>query len=173
VTQGRGHPIPASENEKIGTNVAIIDKIDKALGIYAGMPGSAPTSGRFASWLARNGGQVGDLIAQEIDPKGVNARAIIADINSQIMLARSGAAVTDQEAKRLIALLPSASDKPEVIREKLAEVRETYAGLLRNQTAQYTRENGFIPSDTAGRVLSAPVPTAPQGGDLKKKYGLE
>lgn len=170
VTPGRGHPIPGSENEKISAGVTLISNLDKALGEYSGVPDAKP-SDRTAGFISRNFGQLGDQAAQIMDPGGVRARALISDVTSQIMLARSGAAVTEGEAKRLIGMIPSPADKPQTIIEKLGQIRSTYAEMLRNQTAQYTPKNGFIPHEGAERVLGGS--SAPGGSDLKKKYGLE
>ncbi len=153
------HPIPASENDKIAAGVSLITSVDKALQSYKGE--GVPTSGRGAGFISRNLGQTGDLIAQEIDPSGVKARALIADITSQVMLARSGAAVTEGEAKRLMGMIPSPADKPQTIVDKLQQIRDTYAGILKSQTAQYTPQRGFAPHEGAQKILN---PSAPQGG---------
>ncbi|HEX7971893.1 MAG TPA: hypothetical protein VF501_06705 [Thiobacillus sp.] len=159
--QGHGRPIPGTENETISKNVQAINTIDKAIDVMKNPTADVQPSGRAAGFLSRNLGQTGDLIAQEIDPAGVKARALLADINSQLLLARSGAAVTEGEFKRLVALLPSAADNPDVIVQKLQQVRDTYAGILSGQAGQYTQKNGFIPHEGAQRILGGAKAAAP------------
>jgi hypothetical protein len=172
--QGHGRPIPGTENETISKNVQAINTIDKALDVMKNPREDAQPSGRTAGFLSRNLGQTGDLIAQTIDPAGVPARALLADINSQLLLARSGAAVTEGEFKRLVSLLPAASDKPEVIQQKLQQVRDTYAGILKGQAGQYTQKNGFIPHEGAQAIISgqaqAPAGGAPKPGTVQDGY---
>lgn len=69
-------------------------------------------------------GGVADYINQRNDPSGVGARAQLANIGSLIIHDRSGAAVTVSEFPRLAPFVPRVGDTPDVIRTKLAKLRQ-------------------------------------------------
>jgi len=100
--------------------------------------------------LSTNGQAVGgrrgwiDAIDQRVDPKGVNARALIANIGSLIIHDRSGAAVTISEAPRLKPFIPSINDRPETIVKKLRQLREAVDS-----------ENGFVTEPGRGPMPAA------------------
>lgn len=85
----------------------------------------------------------GDALSQRMDPKGVTARAIIADIGSLKIHDRSGAAVTAAETPRLLPFIPSVNDKPEAIRKKLALFRKEYDAIQNDIGSMYSAEQGY------------------------------
>lgn len=83
-----------------------LDKYPNAVGLKRGVP------------------ILGDALNQRVDPKGVAARASIANIGSLIIHDRSGAAVTVHEMPRLAPFVPNVNDTPDAIRTKLKKLRE-------------------------------------------------
>lgn len=82
--------------------------------------------GRYpdAVGLKRGLPYIGDKLDQRADPKGVPARASIANIGSLQIHTRTGAAMSAREEPRLSPFVPSVSDTPETIRTKLTKLRE-------------------------------------------------
>ena len=74
--------------------------------------------------LSRVPGDAGIDLLNKADPKGANVRAFIADIGSQIVHDRSGAAVTIAEYPRLAPFIPKITDSREVIIQKLNKLQK-------------------------------------------------
>lgn len=110
--------MPASMVEKFAQNRVTLAKIDKAMDVVDRYPD--------AFGLAN---KLGDTIRQRTDPKGIEGRALIADIAGQKIHDRSGAAVTVGEAERLKPYVPNVTDTPETVKQKLALFRQEYAAM--------------------------------------------
>jgi hypothetical protein len=126
--------IPATMNKAIIENQQSIAKIRRAMAEIDKNPDALGTRHMIPGM---------ETLSQYTDPEGVEARAGVADIGSLVLHDRSGAAVTVSETPRLRPFIPSASDKPEVAKKKLArflEIAEEEAGLL-SQT--YGRSQGY------------------------------
>lgn len=140
--------IPASENDKLSIGASTIKNIDKIIGTIDNPQEGQGSSDRVAGWISRNV-PGGELVAQTINPSGVDFRAAIADVSSQLLQARSGLAVTEGEYRRLTSLLPNPAEDPKVIKQKLAKIRENLSNTMRYQAAQYTEKNGYVPHSGA------------------------
>lgn len=93
-----------------------LDAYPDAVGLKRGLGDFAPFAGNF-----------GDAVNQRQDPKGVDARASIANIGSMILHDRSGAAITVSEFPRLAPFIPRISDNPETIKKKLIKLKAAIA----------------------------------------------
>jgi len=93
-----------------------------------------------------------DWMAQRLDPNGVQQRAMLANIGSQFIHDRSGAAVTISEMPRLKPFIASAGDEPGAIGNKLdsmlLNLQEDEDALL----DMYTDENGNSPLRPRGNA---------------------
>lgn len=69
-------------------------------------------------------GMLPQTIQSRVDPEGVPLRSAISQMSSVIMNALSGAAVSDQERKRLEGFLPTSSDDITTIKQKLAGYKD-------------------------------------------------
>jgi hypothetical protein len=130
---------------KIRRAVAEIDKSPDSLGPINMLPGA-------------------DAIRQYTDPEGVEARAGVADIGSLVMHDRSGASVTVSESPRLRPFIPSASDKPEVAKKKLARFLEIYEEEADLLSQTYNKSQGYRESPVLGsngRAAGAPAAPGP------------
>ena len=85
-------------------------------------------------------GMLPQTIQSRIDPEGVPLRSAISQMSSVIMNALSGAAVSDQERKRLEGFLPTSSDNISTIRQKLAG----YKDYISTKTASWRSMYGDI-----------------------------
>jgi len=110
--------LPAALTEKLAQNAVTLNKIDTALNLVQKNPESLG---------AQN--VLGDPIMQRIDPKGVEVRAMIADIGGQKIHDRSGAAVTVGESERLKPYIPAATDNAATVAKKLRLFRNEYAAM--------------------------------------------
>lgn len=100
----------------------------------------------------------GDAVNQRIDPKGVDARAAIADVGSLLIHDRSGAAVTISETPRLLPFVPMVTDSPAAAKKKLNRllglVNEANAGI----EIAYDTGEGYQP-------IPGTTPEKPKGRD--------
>ena len=85
-------------------------------------------------------GMLPQTIQSRIDPEGVPLRSAISQMSSVIMNALSGAAVSDQERKRLEGFLPTSSDNISTIRQKIAG----YKDYISTKTASWRSMYGDI-----------------------------
>lgn len=145
-------PVPRPVMQGYLDNATSARKLKAAIAALDAYPG--------AVGLARMGGEG---INQRIDPKGVDARAAIADVGSLIIHDRSGAAVTVSEAPRLMPFIPTVTDTSEAAKKKLTRllkmVDEANVGI---ETA-YDPGEGYqpLPGTRATAPASAPATNAP------------
>ena len=127
-------PIPRPVMQGYLDNQASVRKLGAALAALNAYPN--------AVGLSRVGGE---NINQRLDPKGVDARAAIADVGSLIIHDRSGAAVTVSESPRLMPFIPAVTDTPDAARKKLTRllgmVQEANTGIA----VAYDPSEGYQP----------------------------
>lgn len=139
--------IPPNVNNAIIENNTALSKLDQAMEAVKGNPKAFGAQNYI----------IPDAIQQRLDPTGVAARAIVADIGSLKIHDRSGAAVSAMEFPRLKPFIPQASDSPEVVITKLQNFKREAAQIQADLTATYSREQGYKPSP----VLSDRPPAQP------------
>lgn len=117
---------------------------------------------------------LGNAIRSRTDPKGVDARALVANIGSLRIHERSGAAVTAAESPRLKPFIPvmdgPAPDNAETVRKKLILFAREYANIQQEILDFAAMQNYKNPGDiyqlrdrTKGNS-SAPVGATPPPG---------
>lgn len=124
--------LPAPIQKALLENDASLRKVDKALAAIDAYPASLGASN-----------YLGDTIRQRTDPKGIEARALVADIGSLKIHDRSGAAVTASETPRLKPFIPAATDDPATVKKKLGLFRQEYQAIQSDINNTYTREQGY------------------------------
>ena len=124
--------IPANIAKAYTENSTALRKIDSALSEVDKYPDA------FGLQNLR-----GDAISQRVDPKGVTARAIVADIGSLKIHDRSGAAVTAAETPRLLPFIPNVNDNAATIKKKLALFRKEYAAIQSDIDSMYSKDQGY------------------------------
>ena len=100
----------------MGENRKMLGVIDDAITQLAAYPDAVGLKGVLP-----------EILLQRKDPQGVAARASIADIGSQVIHDRSGAAVTVSEFPRLAPFVPNRWDTAETVQKKLKRMREIIA----------------------------------------------
>lgn len=100
------------------------------------------------------------------DPRGAPVRGLIANISSALLLARSGAAVTESEYNRLAAFLPTVGDNYELAMSRLQQLRREYGEIMRARYRATGPEAGYRPIPMVDEILggSSPAAPAPQPG---------
>jgi hypothetical protein len=93
----------------------------------------------------------------------VNLNANIAQLKANFMKAISGAAVSEQEAKRLASFLPSINDSEDVIQIKLKNLEENLA-VTRNSL--YQAAGGQNPYDVGQTMVSVYDLSTGQAGQI-------
>jgi hypothetical protein len=118
----------------------------------------------------------GDTVNQRLDPKGVSTRAAVANIGSQIIHDRSGAAVTLAEQPRLLPFIPAVNDRAEAAIVKLQKLKEQYQNANDQIDIQFGEDSGYAPLGGTGRSPppkaspAAPSPKAPPISALKADH---
>lgn len=140
--------IPAPIAKAYTENSTALRKIDSALAEVDKYP---------AAFGLQN--MRGDAISQRVDPKGVTARAIIADIGSLKIHDRSGAAVTAAETPRLLPFIPNVNDNAATIKKKLALFRAEYMAIQNDIGSMYSADQGYkaLPSPQSRSTDASPV----------------
>ena len=132
--------VPASMREALARNEVTLGKIDKAIELADQNPNAFGLKNIL-----------GDAAMQRLDPGGVAARAMVADIAGQKIHDRSGAAVTVGEAERLKPYVPNINDSPSTVKKKLELFKSEYAAMQQELSSgaslgQATRKGKNDPS---------------------------
>ena len=135
--------IPTPINEAIVTNISAAKQIDRALQALETNPAAVGVQGYLP-----------DAVLQRLDPAGVEARALIADIGSLRLHDRSGAAITAAEFPRLRPFIPNVSDTPDVVRTKLINFRRVYLEETQALNEIYSTDSGYQPNKYAQDFLA-------------------
>lgn len=151
--QAKAKSIPASVQKAMTENDSALRKIEDALAAVDEYPEAL-------------GGMnmLGDTVRQRTDPKGVKARALVADIGSLKLHDRSGAAVTAAETPRLKPFIPSATDTPDTVRTKLGLFKREYQAIQDDIRSAYPKETS---KRTAPAAAPAVAPALPAGWSVE------
>ena len=135
--------MPAHILETVAKNNAAVANIDNSIKQVQ----ANPSSFGVQNYLP-------DAITQRTDPKGVTARATVANIGSLKIHDRSGAAVTVGETPRLRPFIPATNDDDVTVVKKLKELRREM--LVMDQEYKKTlSEQGYRTSAPAGAAPAA------------------
>lgn len=150
--------VPAGATQAMLDNKQVLDNIDKTLTAMTAAPGSTGWKG----YVASAGSMGNNLLNNTLDPNGTDVRSNLANIGSQIIHDRSGAAVTISETPRLAPFVPLITDSETVVRTKIARLRAEIKSMLSDQFNSYSPDTGYIGNPTVGQFLEMDID--PQGG---------
>lgn len=138
--------IPSSVVSGMQENNRSLTKINTALAAITGDPNKTLPKDFIADKSATGfKGYLPNGALARMDPKGVDTRALIADIGSLKIHDRSGAAVTASESPRLLPFIPLASDDPATVVKKLNNFKREYSQMQQEMGDYYSAANGFKP----------------------------
>ena len=145
-------PIPEKMSSAILQNHQSINKLDDALDLLEANKNAVGLKGNLGQFLLNN-----------LDPKGIDARAAIADIGSIVLHDRSGAAVSNTEGSRLLPFIPTPSDTYEAAKNKLTRMRKYAAEEQDALKTTYSKEQGYkeLPNLPARVGINKPPVGAP------------
>lgn len=153
--------VPASTVNAYVANNAALRKIKEAKSAVEG------NKGAVGAWNT----VTPDFAAQRIDPKGVKARALIADIGSLKIHDRSGAAVTASETPRLKPFIPTVSDTPATIGTKLDNFFAELEAMQQDMRDAYSNDAGESQLARIGR--DRPAASAPRQASNVVRYDAQ
>ena len=156
----KARPIPTQIQKAYVENASSLRKVDAALAAVTSYPAGLGVSN-----------YLGDAIRQRSDPKGVNVRALVADIGSQKIHDRSGAAVTAAETPRLKPFIPASTDDPATVAKKLTMFKAEYQAMQTEMEELYSADMGYRPLGKPENGGGQNNPTATQGP--KRKAALK
>ena len=153
---GANARVAAATRTKMAENVGQLKVIDDAIAALDARPESVGLK-RGLGIIPGLGG-LEDPVNQHVDPGGIDARALVANIGSLLMHDRSGAAVSVSEFPRLAPFIPSVRDTAEAAKIKLRRLREQIVVI------QAALDNGATIDEVRNGVTSAPVASPPSAG---------
>lgn len=157
---GRLKDVPAPVQKAMLENNTNLSRVERAMRLVGALP---PAPGEEKDVDPEATGYKGYLpsaiLDRYSDPKGVAARAAIADLGSLVIHERSGAAVTAAEYPRLAPFIPAATDDSETVRKKLKRFREVYAQEMEALQSTYGPDNGYKPFRIGGGGGARPADT--------------
>jgi hypothetical protein len=127
-----GKPLPAPIQTGYLGNQQSIKQIDEAISALKAYPQSVG--------LVRG---AGDGVNQRVDPRGVDARAKLANIGSLIIHDRAGASQTVNETKRLTPFVPGVTDGARAAIKKLETLRGQYVNENNGIEVAYGEGSGY------------------------------
>ena len=137
--------LPTSAAQKLMENQQNLRRAEQALALVNGESvGEAKGDPNATGWK----GYVPNVILNRVDPKGVDARAAIADLGSLVIHDRSGAAVTAAEFPRLRPFIPAATDDAETVKKKLSRFASEYRAVVEEASEFYKASGYKVPDDT-------------------------
>lgn len=119
-----------------------------AFGFWKGVVGSIPF--------------VGGAALSTLDPTGVQTRAGVQNVYSLERLRRSGAAVTEPEARYLAPMIPTPFDDQETVARKTDQLRAYIANKVRALEDEYGSGSGYKP--ITNTPVFGPTPAGPERG---------
>jgi hypothetical protein len=134
---------PAGLKEKIAQNNVELGKIDKAIEAVTAYPNAVGLKNVLP-----------DTMMQRIDPGGVDARARIAAIGAVKIHDMAGAAQSVKEVARLAPYVPSATDEPAVVKQKLKLFRDEYAAMQRELSGGKSLAEAGAPAMSSTRAAA-------------------
>jgi len=150
VGKGATKPIPDNINLAILKNDQNIKSLQNTINLLAKNPDAVGVKGYMPQ-----------AVLNRKDPKGVDARAGIADIGSLVLHDRSGAAVTASESPRLMPFIPLITDDIKTATKKLKRMLEIAKDDQLGLTQTYSKEQGFAVNPIARQSNSSN-----QAGDI-------
>jgi hypothetical protein len=178
--------VPAAVNTAILTNSQNLNKINQALDLLGGRNvGDLKGDQAATGWK----GYIPQPVLNRADPKGIDARAMIADIGSLIIHDRSGAAVTAAESPRLMPFIPLVTDDAETAKKKLTRFKQLYEQEQQAMLDIYGKDQGYRqpaqssqpssakrqpmgPEDQQAAAWAAANPNDPRAAKIKQQLGL-
>lgn len=117
-------------------------------------------------------GMLPQTIQSRIDPEGVPLRSAISQMSSVIMNALSGAAVSDQERKRLEGFLPTSSDDITTIKQKLAGYKDYISTKTSSWRTMYgdIKPLADIQMGSGSQAGGVPAQSQPLSGATGKRF---
>lgn len=136
--------VPTQANTAIISNKQQLSKINNALTLLgAGEEGETVPGRTIDNEATGWKGMLPGAVVNRLDPKGVDARAEIADIGSLVLHDRSGAAITASESPRLVPFIPLPSDDNATAVKKLKRFKQIYQQEQDSLLETYGPTNGY------------------------------
>lgn len=140
---GKLKDVPAPAQKALLENNTNRERVLRALRLVGGAPPRAGEEGSVDKNATGLKGYIPNKWLNRMDPKGVEARAAIAELGSLIVHDRSGAAVTAAEFPRLAPFIPDEKDDDEAVVKKLKSFARIYQEETDALQGAYSAENGY------------------------------
>ncbi|HEY8878640.1 MAG TPA: hypothetical protein VIN03_13820 [Roseateles sp.] len=138
--------IPANVNTAIITNAQNLARVDQALKLLGGQDIGELKGDKTATGVK---GYLPQGLLNRADSRGIDTRAMIADLGSMVIHDRSGAAVTAAESPRLMPFIPLITDSADTATKKLKRFKQVYEQEQQALNDTYSKAQGYKPNPVA------------------------
>jgi hypothetical protein len=139
---GKLKDVPAPAQKALLENNTNLERATRALRLL-GAGGPAREGETIDAEATGLKGYLPNQVLNRLDPKGVEARAAIADLGSLVIHDRSGAAVTVSEFPRLAPFVPTEKDDADAARKKLRGFVRVFREEMDALQGTYGPDNGY------------------------------
>lgn len=149
-TTGQPKTLPMGVESELSENISALHSIQQAQQMMS-------AKGADDHFGLMRGAQNAIGMANRFDKSGTEVRSLIANLGSQQIKLRSGAAVTASEWPRLAPWIPSIHDSPDEIRVKLQKMGEVIADETNARTQYYQQQGYAVPTVPGGAPQRPPL----------------
>jgi len=115
-----------------------------------------PVRGTDITFEARR--QIGSVVGSPVSGQETTFRTALRDAGDQLLRARSGAQINEQEYQRLRAILPKATDEPQVFMAALDRFENELKAMLEQKRRIVAEPRGAAGARQSGTALPPPPP---------------
>jgi hypothetical protein len=153
---------PPAVQQAVLSNAQNLSRAERALQLVTGNDIGDPSNGGQKGDKEATGlkGYLPNQMLNRADPKGVDARAAIADLGSLVIHDRSGAAVTAAEFPRLAPFIPTEKDDNATVKKKLNRFIQVYREEMGAMQQAYNPDTGY--RTPGGKAPAAGAPNLSQ-----------
>ncbi len=147
IRKNEGEPLEPAVQEKI-TALETLKRQSNTINSNLKDEFLGPIRGTQAHFGMRR--SLGSKVNDPVGDKEIVFRQSLEDVDDQLLRARSGAAINEQEDKRLRNILPKATDEPKVFRAGLKRFQTELDAMIKDKKKMATTPRGQVGSPGSG-----------------------
>jgi hypothetical protein len=152
-----GIPIPDKGNEELIARSTIVSQLGELKTKFGDMP-TGPIQGRLNQYRERLGIDLKD--------EAVAYSTLLNTVRNRVVNALSGAAVSPDEAKRILAELPDETTSPQAFKGRLETALKIAEDVYKRRAQYYRRSGHSVPESLMTPYWDEPLPGATGSGSV-------